>query len=261
MVREKFAIRLTPEERNQLEHMVRAGMSSARVTTRARILLKTGEGWSAPKVAQALAVAEGTVFRIKRRFAEDGLDGALRDRTQPHRYRKLDDRGEVHLIALACSPAPEGQDHWNLRLLAGRMVELGVVGVLVPQNGAPAPENNALKPWQQQQWCIPRVSADCVARMEDVLDLYAEPFDPQRLVLCFDETSTHLLADARPPLPEGPGQPRRADYEYRREGTRNLFLACKPQAGGTWRLPSGAPLRTSPIRCTGRWMRRTPGYP
>ena len=106
MVREKFAVRLTPEERDQLEHLVRAGKSPARVTTRARILLKTGEGWPASRVAQALDVSEGTVFRLKRRFAEDGLDGALRDRTQPHRYRKLDDRGEAHLIALACSPAP-----------------------------------------------------------------------------------------------------------------------------------------------------------
>ncbi len=106
MVREKFAVRLTPEERDQLEHLVRAGKSPAQVTTRARILLKTGEGWSASRVAQALDVSEGTVFRLKRRFAEDGLDGALRDRTQPHRYRKLDDRGEAHLIALACSPAP-----------------------------------------------------------------------------------------------------------------------------------------------------------
>ena len=130
MVREKFAVRLTPEERDQLEHLVRAGKSPARVTTRARILLKTGEGWSASRVAQALDVSEGTVFRLKRRFAEDGLDGALRDRTQPHRYRKLDDRGEAHLIALACSPAPEGHDHWNLCLLADRMVELGVVDSL-----------------------------------------------------------------------------------------------------------------------------------
>ena len=72
-------------------------------------------------------VAEGTVFRVKRRFAEDGLDGALKDRPQAHRYRKLDDRGEAHLIALALQPGPEGHDHWNLRLLADRMVELGVV--------------------------------------------------------------------------------------------------------------------------------------
>ena len=124
---EKFAVRLSPEERDQLEHMVRAGKSSARVTTRARILLKTDEGWSAPRVAQALDVSEGTVFRLKRRYAEDGLEGALKDRVQARRYRKLDERADAHLIALACSPAPEGHDHWELRLLADRMVQLGVV--------------------------------------------------------------------------------------------------------------------------------------
>ena len=127
MVREKYGVRLTPEERNQLEHLVRAGRSSARVATRARILLKTDEGWQAPRVAQALDVALGTVFNVKRRFALGGLDGVLKDRPQAHRYRKMDDRAEAHLIALACSPAPDGHDHWNLRLLADRMVELGVV--------------------------------------------------------------------------------------------------------------------------------------
>ena len=126
MVREKNGVRLTAEQRDQLEHLVRAGKSTARVVTRARILLKTGQGWPAPQVAQALDVVDGTVYRIKRRFAEDGMDGALKDRPQAHRYRKLDDRGEAHLIALACSPAPEGHDHWTLRLLAGKVVELGL---------------------------------------------------------------------------------------------------------------------------------------
>ena len=69
--------------------------------------------------------------------------------------------------------------------------------------------------------------------MEDVLDLYAEPYDPQRPVVCFDETSTQLLADIREPLPAKPGRPRREDYEYQRAGTRNLFLTCEPKAG--WR--------------------------
>ena len=101
MVREKYGVRLTAEQRNQLQHLVRAGKGTARVTVRARILLKTDEGWSAPQVAQALDVAEGTVFRIKRRFAEEGLEGVLQDRPQARRYRKLDDRGEAHLIALA----------------------------------------------------------------------------------------------------------------------------------------------------------------
>ena len=69
--------------------------------------------------------------------------------------------------------------------------------------------------------------------MEDVLDLYAEPYDPERPVVCFDETSTQLLADIREPLPAAPGRPRREDYEYLRGGTRNLFLTCEPLAG--WR--------------------------
>ena len=75
------------------------------------------------------------------------------------------------------------------------------------------------------------VACDFVACMEDVLDLYEEPHDPQRPVVCFDETSTQLLAETRPPLPPQPGRPRREDCECRREGTRNLFLACEPLAG------------------------------
>ena len=130
MVWEKYGVRLAPEQRDRLEHVVRAGKSSARVTTRARILLKTDDGWFAPQVAEALDVALGTVYRIKRRFAEAGLEGVLQDRPQAQRYRKLDDRGEAHLIALACSPAPEGHDHWTLRLLAGKVVELGLAPAL-----------------------------------------------------------------------------------------------------------------------------------
>jgi len=79
------------------------------------------------KVAAALDLSAGTVFRTKRRFAQEGLASALSERPRPPRPRKLDDKGEAHLIALACSPAPEGHDHWTLRLLAGKVVELGLV--------------------------------------------------------------------------------------------------------------------------------------
>ena len=81
-----------------------------------------------------------------------------------------------------------------------------------------------------------------MARMEDVLDLYAEPYDSQRPVVCFDETSTQLLAETRAPMPPRPGRPQRQDYEYRREGTRNLFLTCEPLAG--WRQVAVTQRRT-----------------
>ena len=77
------------------------------------------------------------------------------------------------------------------------------------------------------------MSAEFVAAMEDVLELYAEPDDPRRPTVTFDETSRQLIAETRAPVPARPGQPRRYDYEYRRNGTRNLLLVCEPQAG--WR--------------------------
>ena len=88
------------------------------------------------------------------------------------------------------------------------------------------------------------MNGEFVAAMEDVLDLYAEPYDPQRPVVCFDETSTQLLAEVREPLPPQPGRPRRQDYEYRRGGTRNIFLACEPLAG--WRHVAITERRTMP---------------
>ena len=127
MARELYAVQLCEEERERLTQLVRGGKSSARIVARARILLKVDEGWNAPQVVAALDVSEGTVYRIKRRYAEEGLDGVLRDRVQANRFRKLDDKAEAHLVALACSPAPEGHDHWTLQMLADQMVELGLV--------------------------------------------------------------------------------------------------------------------------------------
>ena len=99
MVRDKYAVRLAQEQREELQRLVRVGKNSARVTARARILLKSDDGWAATQVVEALDVALGTVYRIKQRFAGEGLAGPLRDRRQANRHRKLDDRGEAHLVA------------------------------------------------------------------------------------------------------------------------------------------------------------------
>ena len=80
---------------------------------------------------------------------------------------------------------------------------------------------------------IPSVGAEFVWRMEDLLDLYAEPYDPARPVVGFDETTKQLVAETRLPLPMEPGKPERVDYEYERKGTANLFLVCQPLRG--WR--------------------------
>ena len=98
MVRDKHSVRLALEQREELQRLIRVGKHPARITARARILLKSDDGWPAPQVAEALDVALGTVYRVKRRFTEEGLSGVLKDRPQANRRRKLDDRGEAHLM-------------------------------------------------------------------------------------------------------------------------------------------------------------------
>ena len=114
---------------------------------------------------------------------------------------------------------PDGHDHWTMLALAGLGGQGGGVaigGVFVSRDGPPAAEKDTLKPWLKKQWCIPKVGGEFVVAMDEVLYLYAEPFDPQRPVVCFDETPTQLLADVRQPLPAKSGRPRHEDYEYRR---------------------------------------------
>ncbi len=123
----KYGVRLTDEQRKELRQRTRAGTGSRRKARRARTLLKADAGWRDAQIAEALEVHPATVAGTRKRFVEEGLDRALHEGPRPGRPRKLDDRGEAHLIALACSDAPDGHDHWTLRLLAGRTVELGLV--------------------------------------------------------------------------------------------------------------------------------------
>ena len=122
-----FVVNLTDEERVGLREMVRKGMVSARKLTRAHVLLRADESARDKAVAEALHIHVATVERVRRRFVEGGLDRALTDRPRPGTPRKLDDKQEAYLIALACSDPPEGREHWTLRLLADRMVELEVI--------------------------------------------------------------------------------------------------------------------------------------
>jgi len=92
-------------------------------------------------------------------------------------------------------------------------------------------------------WCIPQVDGNYVARMEDVLDLYAEVPDPERPVVCFDESPTQLIGEARQPIPAMPGQLGRYDYEYRRNGTANLFVFL--DARRSWRRVKVTEQRTA----------------
>lgn len=130
---QQYAVKLTPEERSRLETFIATGHAAASELTHARILLKadqgtSGGGWTDPAISQALDIGLSTVGRVRRRYSEAGLEAALKRASTTRVYaRKLDGVQEAHLIALACSPLPEGQAQWSLRLLAEKMVDLNYV--------------------------------------------------------------------------------------------------------------------------------------
>src|SRR5262245_42506574 len=130
-LKDKCVVRLTPDQRRDLERLVRRGRHTARTLIHARILLKAdagGPAWDDARIAEALECGARTVARVRKQFAQGGLDAALhRKKPAGRQYRKLDGAQEARLVALACSPPPEGKARWTLKLLADRLVELEVV--------------------------------------------------------------------------------------------------------------------------------------
>jgi transposase len=220
----RYRVELNQAERCELTAMLRGGKRAARKLKRAQILLAADAGCSDEEIARTVAVSGSTVYRTKRRFVEGNLERALSEEPRPGAERKLTGKEEALLVATACASPPEGRARWTLDLLADAMVKLTEHESLSGETVRRRLSENDLKPWRREMWCIPRVDGEYVARMEDVLDLYAEAPDPKRPVVCFDESPVQLIGEVRQPIPPEPGQLERYDYEYRRNGTVNLFV-------------------------------------
>lgn len=123
----KNVIKLNAEERQTFEQMVKKGKTSAQQIRRAQTLLMSDEGKTDEEIAEVLRVTSHTVALTRKRWVEGQMGPALKDRPRPGRQRKLDGKGEALLVALACSEAPEGHEHWTMQMLADKLVTLGVV--------------------------------------------------------------------------------------------------------------------------------------
>ncbi|MEM9941589.1 MAG: IS630 family transposase [Planctomycetota bacterium] len=241
---ERFVVELTDDERKFLKELIGKGGKSVSILGRARVLLKADEGKTDSENAEFSDVSLSTVFRVRRRFVEEGLDSAVfRKNTGKRIYRKLDGKAEATLIATACSEAPEGRSRWTLRLLADRLIALEVVDSISHECVRETLKKNELKPHLKEQWVIPpEKNAEFVAAMEDVLEVYQRPYDPKRPVVCLDETSKQLVGETRNSIPAKRGTPAREDYEYKRNGVANLFMLFEPLAG--WRYVEVTDRRT-----------------
>jgi transposase len=220
----RYRVELSHAERTELRALLSGGKQAARKLKRAQILLAADAGASDEAIAASVGVGGSTVYRTKRRFVLGNLEAALSEELRPGADRKLSGNEEALLVATACSNPPEGRARWTLELLADELVRLTEHDSLSRETVRRRLAENDLKPWRKDMWCIPKVDGEYVARMEDVLDLYAEPPDPKRPVVCFDESPVQLIGETRQPIPAMPGQLERYDCEYKRNGTVNLFI-------------------------------------
>jgi transposase len=220
----RYRVTLSMDERAQLAAMVQSGKGAVRRLKRAQILLAANQGSTDEAIARNVAVGTSTVYRTKQRFVEEGVEAALSEAPRPGAPRKLDVQDEAILCTVACSKPPSGRAHWTLQLLADEMVRLTLHTKISAETIRRRLGEMQLKPWQEKMWCIPKVDAEFVARMEDVLALYAEERDDRRPVVCFDETPRQLIGEERVPVQAEPGKRARYDYEYVRNGTANVFM-------------------------------------
>jgi transposase len=220
----RYRVELSQAERAELNTILSGGKHAARKLKRAQILLAADAGSGDEEIVRVVAVSGSTVYRTKRRFVEGNLEYALSEEPRPGAERKLTGKEEALLVATACANPPAGRARWTLTLLADAMIKLTDHDSLSHETVRRRLAENSLKPWRRDMWCIPEVNGEYVARMEDVLDLYAEAPDPEHPVVCFDETPVQLIGEVRQPIPAEPGQLERYDYEYRRNGTVNLFV-------------------------------------
>ena len=131
-MKHKYIVTLTEEERQELQGLVQKGKTQGYRIKHAQILLKLDEipenqGWTYDKIKEAYRATPHTICQIAKRFVTGGVEAALGRKEQVNRHKKVDGRVEAHIIAIACSEAPEGRERWTLRLIADELVRLGVV--------------------------------------------------------------------------------------------------------------------------------------
>ncbi len=240
----KYKVTLNGDERCELEKLTACGKNSARLIKRAQILLmsdqKTHED---QEISDILLVSLSTIYRVKRNFVEYGLTCALEEGSRTGQPRKLDANEDALLIAIACTNPPQGRCRWTLSLLANQLIALTDIEEISHETIRNRLKDNDLKPWQKKMWCIGKLDAAYIARMEHILDLYAQPADIGCPIVNFDEAGKQLVEQINEPKLAKPGRVAKEDYEYQRAGVTNIFMFFDRHRG--WRKTKVTPTKTA----------------
>ena len=229
-----YRVELTQDERLHLEQLTSKGSHNSRVIKRANILrLADNHAHSHEAIATLTGCGTATVFRVKRKFVEEGLDSALNEGKRFGRSKVLSAKEEATLISIACTEPPKGRSRWTLSLLSDSLIALTDLDHISLETIRSRLKDNELKPWKRKMWCIGTMNAEYIARMEHILTLYAEPADPLHPIINFDEAGKQLIEHIKAPKGMKPGLCHKVDYEYKRSGVANIFMFLDRHRG--WR--------------------------
>ena len=221
---------LNHKDREEILKIIKSE-NDARVIYRANALNLRNKGLSAAEVADYLEITSRTVFNIQSNYEEGGLAKALYDDPRPGTPSHFNDKIKAKIVALVCSDPPEGFDRWTLDLIKNEAIKNGFVESISRETVRVILQEHDLKPWQQKSWCVPELDEEFVTRMEDILEVYERDSTSKFPLICIDEKPIQLLDDVRPSSGIFPGEVKKVDYEYKRNGTANVFCAVEPQAG------------------------------
>jgi len=224
-------VELTASDKARISTIIKKGKNDARVIYRANALNFRNKGLTLIEVADLLEITSRTVLNIEQNYEEFGLERALHDDSRPGTPIKFDDRIKSHIVATVCSNTPDGFDRWTLDLIQDTVQKEKVVESISRESIRIILQEHDLKPWQQKSWCIPELDDEFIEKMEDVLKVYEKPYNEQCPVVCLDEKPVQLLDEVRPPSGIAPGEVKKVDYEYKRNGTCSVFCALEPLAG------------------------------
>lgn len=176
-------VRLSSKEQERIRNILK--YEEPRVIRRANILNCLNLGYRSADIAIILNVDAKTVTNIANVYLEAGFDAALFDDERSGRPIDFDDRQRSRIVAMVCSDPPDGSYRWTLDLIADEAEKRDLVDRSISREQVRIIlSEHDLKPWQEKMWCIGKMDAEYVERMEDVLDVCQRPYDPKHPVVC-----------------------------------------------------------------------------
>lgn len=214
----------------EISSIIKSG-GTGRIMSRAVTLKMKHQNYSNIEISELLDITPRTVINICDYYRNVDLNSALNDDPRPGQPIQIDDRIKSQIVALVCSDPPEAFDRWTLELIQDQVIKTNIVTQISKEKIRIILQEHDLKPWRYDMWCIPELNDEFIERMEDVLDIYELPVDEKVPVICVDEKPVQLLEDKRDVIDMKEGSPRKIDYEYKRNGSVNVFMSIEPKNG------------------------------